>query len=232
MNLGEELKACLVANGASLCGFGDVSQAVSGDLKTGVSVAVALPGEIVRQLPDGPTREYRAAYDSLNETLDRIVTAGADFLRQRGYRAFAQTTEAVREFGCYRTALPHKTVATRAGLGWIGKCALLVTEPYGSAVRLSSLLTDVPLVCGKPFDESRCGSCTACRDVCPGMAVSGKPWRLGVDRDEFFDPLACRGAARKLAAEKLHEEITLCGKCIAACPYTQKYLKATELHHP
>ena len=226
MSLEEELKDYLRANGASLCGFGDLSKVTEGEWKTGVSVAVALPEDVLRSLPEGPTREYRQAYDSLNAKLDGIVTAGAEFLRQNGFHAFAQTTGAVVERVDYRTALPHKTVATRAGLGWIGKCALLVTPEYGPAVRLSSLVTDAPLTPAEPIDESRCGECTCCRDVCPGKAVSGKLWKVGMERQEFWDAYACRCAARALAAEKLQEEITLCGRCIAACPYTKRYLKS------
>lgn len=224
MSVETELKDCLCAR-ASLCGFGDLSKVTGGEWKTGVSVAVALPAAVVRSLPEGPTPEYREAYDTLNAELDGIVTAGAELLRRNGFRAFAQTTGAVVERDDYRTALPHKTVATRAGLGWIGKCALLVTSEYGPAVRLSSLVTDAPLTPAKPIDESLCGECTGCRDVCPGNAVSGKLWKVGMEREEFWDAYACRRAARLLAAERLHEEITLCGRCIAACPYTKRYLK-------
>ena len=224
MGLEEKLKDCLRANGADLCGFGDLSKVTGKVWKTGVSAAVALPEEIVRSIPEGPTKEYREAYDVLNARLNGIVTAGADFLRQNGYRAFAQTTDAVVELDNYRTVLPHKTVATRAGLGWIGKCALLVTPEYGPAVRLSSLVTDAPLTPAEPIDESRCGNCMSCRYACPGKAVSGKLWKVGMEREEFWDALACRRAARSLAAEKLHEEITLCGLCIAVCPYTKRYL--------
>ncbi len=223
-SLEAELKSCLRTAGADLCGYGDLSKVTGKVWKTGVSVAVVLPEEIVRSLPEGPTAEYREAYDVLNARLDGIVTAGAEFLRQNGYRAFAQTTDAVVEFNGYRTALPHKTVATRSGLGWIGKCALLVTPEYGPAVRLSSLVTDAPLAPAKPINESRCGGCTACRNICPGKAVSGKLWKVGMEREEFWDARACRRAARALAAEKLHEEITLCGRCIAVCPYTKRYL--------
>lgn len=225
MSLEEELKDCLRANGAALCGFGDLSKVTGGEWKTGVSVAVALPENVVRCLPEGPTREYREAYDTLNARLDGIVTAGAELLRRRGFRAFAQTTGVVVEGEDYRTALPHKTVATRAGLGWIGKCALLITPEYGSAVRLSSLVTDALLTPAEPIDESRCGNCTGCRDACPGKAVSGKLWKVGMEREEFWDAYACRRAARALAADKLREEITLCGRCIAACPYTKRYLQ-------
>lgn len=95
----------------------------------------------------------------------------------------------------------------------------------GSAVRLSSLVTDAPLPCGTPVTESRCGACTACTNACPGRAVSGELWSPQKDRDSFFHPLNCRSAARRLAAEKIGREVTLCGQCIYACPYTQRYLK-------
>lgn len=84
-----------------------------------------------------PTLAYLEAYAALNAQLNDIVTSGAGFLREREYRAIANTTKAVHQDADWRTPLPHKTVATRAGLGWIGKSCLLVTEAFGSAVRLS-----------------------------------------------------------------------------------------------
>lgn len=221
--LEEDLQKLLYGMGASLVGFADLSPMAWDGLDRGVSVAAAIPAEVIRSIKEGPTREYSDAYHSLNDLLDRLVTAGADYLNKQGFRALAQTTDAVEETEDYRTKLPHKTVATRAGLGWIGKSALLVTERYGPAVRLSSLLTDAPLTCSEPIIESRCGTCMACTDACPGRAVSGKLWEPDRDRDEFFHPLDCRRAARRLAAEKIHEEITLCGKCIYACPYAKRY---------
>ena len=47
----------------------------------------------------------------------------------------------------------HFGIATRAELGWIGKNCLLVTEKFGSAIRLSSLLTQVPLCCEEPVNR-------------------------------------------------------------------------------
>jgi epoxyqueuosine reductase QueG len=86
----------------------------------------------------------------------------------------------------------HKTVATRAGLGWIGKCALLVTEEYGSAVRITSVLTDAPLEVNKPVNNSNCGTCNNCVRNCPAEASSGDLWAAGMKRETFFDYLACR----------------------------------------
>ncbi len=227
-SIDEGLEKILSESGASLVGYADLSSAVQGDMNFGVSVAVAIPPQIILSIENGPTMDYYRAYYRINHLLNQIVTAGAQYITQNGYHAFAQTTDAVVESDDYRTALPHKTVATRAGLGWIGKCALLVTKEYGSAVRISSLITDAPLECGTPVNESLCGNCMVCSNACPGKAITGSLWNVNRDRDEFFHPLDCRKAARKLAAEKIQKEITLCGKCIQVCPYTQRYLRTVQ----
>jgi epoxyqueuosine reductase QueG len=81
------------------------------------------------------------------------------------------------------TGLPHKTTATLAGLGWIGKCALLVTERYGSAIRLTAVLTEAELPCGEPVSRSRCG---ACADKCHFYIGSGDPKNMPVLRAELL----------------------------------------------
>jgi epoxyqueuosine reductase QueG len=120
--------------------------------------------------------------------------------------------------------LPHKTVASRAGIGWIGKCALLVTARYGSMIRLSSILTNAPFDGSEPIDESKCGGCGACVFACPAGAVSGELWRAGVEREVFFDAVKCRKTAKERAALGFGGNATICGKCIEVCPYTRSYL--------
>lgn len=228
MEFSEQLMFTLCREGASLAGIADLSAVPGSAYPRGIALAVPLPAGIVHGIQDHPTPEYLAAYHSLNDRLNALALRCADILQRKGYRAVAQTTSAVTEYGVYRTAMPHKTVATRAGLGWIGKCALLVTPRYGSAVRITSVLTDAPLTADAPVTASRCGSCSRCTDACPAHAVSGKLWTPSLDRDAFFDPLLCRAEARRRAAQHLQREITLCGKCIVVCPYTQAYLDRAE----
>lgn len=226
-NIEEDLRQVLLKNGADMVGFADLRAVGETDLPFGVSVVVALSPQVVKSIPNGPTLEYYNEYHRLNDKLDRIVTAGALYLQGLGYKATANTVDSVVEYDGYRTKMPDKTVATRAGLGWIGKCALFVTHEYGSACRLSSITTNAPLKCGTPVTSSKCGGCTRCKDACPAKAVSGNLWDATKDRDTFFNPYLCRKAARILAKDKINKEITLCGKCIAACPYTQKYISNT-----
>jgi epoxyqueuosine reductase QueG len=92
-------------------------------------------------------------------------------------------------------------------------------------VRISTLLTDAPLITNSPYDSSLCGDCTACVNACPAKAIKGNLWDIYKLRDEIVDPNACRKVARRRAMKSFGIESTQCGKCIEVCPYTRKYLK-------
>jgi epoxyqueuosine reductase QueG len=223
-----DLIARIQEAGASLVGFADLatlpSQATGG-LRFGISVAIALDPKIVAGLRAGPTTVYHAEYDRVNSALGRVTAAATDFLRARGFAtAGAPATVRTVEPGKDTTPLPHKTVATHAGLGWIGHCALLVTPAYGPAIRLGSVLTNAPLACATPVEESRCGRCRRCVEACPAGAVVGRPWTAGIARDQILDASVCREKASKLAAAQ-GIDVIICGICIHVCPWTQRYLR-------
>jgi epoxyqueuosine reductase len=223
---GEPLRALLLAEGADLVGFGDVSALSPGQWTSCVSLAVRLPASTICGISDGPSMDYFEQYHTLNAKLDQLSELAASYIVKQGFHALAQTTTAVAESAGYHTPFPHKTCATRAGLGWVGKSALLVTPEFGPAVRLSSVLTDAAFDHpGQPVNASRCGDCARCRDHCPGGAIHGALWDIATEREVLVDVDACRKAARALAKERTGQEITLCGKCIQICPYTQRYTK-------
>jgi epoxyqueuosine reductase len=223
----DKLRALLLEKGAALVGFADLNEVPPADrqeMPLAVSIAFALTPSIAAQIRTGPNQEYFAAYKRINQTLLELGRQTAEFLQNLGYEAVYMTpTDVGIDPETHSTVLPHKTAATRSGLGWIGKCALLVTEEFGSAVRLTTVLTDAELAVGQPVDQSRCGSCDACVEACPARAPSGREWRLGLYRDSFFNPYQCRKTAGEKAREQGIDEI-ICGICIAVCPWTQKFI--------
>ncbi len=190
--LTEELKDLLFQKGAKLVGIGNLDGGKEcNNYDTGISVAIPLPKNIIRDLQNAPTKEYYDMYYILNNKLNEIVTAGENFLRERGFEAYAQTTDRAEINLNTRSKPPHTTAATRAGLGWIGKNGLLVTEEFGSAVRISSLLTNAPLKCDSPIDKSLCGACSLCVRNCPAQALQGTLWEAGMQREKIVDVEKC-----------------------------------------
>jgi epoxyqueuosine reductase len=227
--LSDELLTFLQSKGADLVGFANLQEIptdIRDNLPFGVSIAVALKPDIINGIQDGPNQPYYEEYQRANHLLDMLGSRAAHFLEQGGYKAssFAATNAGI-DPQTLSTRLPHKTAATRAGLGWIGKCALLITREFGSAIRLTTVLTDAYLSTGEPVDTSQCGDCTTCVDICPGRAISGRHWQAGIPRESLYNAFTCRETAREF--ERIRKGISdnICGMCINACPWTKKYLE-------
>ena len=217
----EELRNLLISNGANLVGFADLKESkIDNELSFGISVAVKLSPELINSIKNRPNIQYYEECHSTNNLLDKIVTIGTEYLIKNGFKAIAQTTTTLNHSDDFTTKLPHKTVATKAGLGWIGKSGLLVTNEYGSGIRLSSFLTNANLDCGKPIEKSSCGNCMECVKNCPANAITGKLWNIDVKRSELIDVNKCNKTAREITMKSINKDITLCGKCFIVCPYT------------
>lgn len=223
-----QIRTTLIKQGASLVGFADlikIPSEIRYSMRFAVSIAIALDRSIIANIHNGPTLEYYSEYKRANALLSDLGKHTADLIRNFGHQAIpTEPTGVGIDPKTDSTALPHKTVATRAGLGWIGKCALLVTERYGSAIRLTTVFTDAELETAIPVDSSLCGDCTICVNLCPGNAASGKNWNSSLHRDSFFNSSSCRRAAKECAAG-IGIDDTVCGICITACPWTVRYIK-------
>jgi ribosomal protein S18 acetylase RimI-like enzyme len=89
------------------------------------------------------------------------------------------------------------------------------------------VLTDAEFETEKPIDASSCGDCHQCVDHCPAQAIAGVNWEMGATRERIYNPAACFKMARDFAG-RTGIKATICGVCINACPWTQRYL-AREL---
>ena len=232
--LDAEIRRQLTDHGADLVGFADVAclpAEVTGGLTRAVSIALALDPTVIRAIQDGPTMAYFAEYERANLRLAQLSEEAARALIGAGHRAlaFPPTTEQI-DRATLSTKLQHRTIATRSGLGWIGKSGLLITKGYGSAVRLASVLTDAELETPRPVDVSSCGDCHQCVEHCPAQAIAGVNWQAGAAREQIYNPAACFKTAKTLSGAQGIKG-TICGVCINVCPWTQRYL-ARERKRP
>ena len=70
-----------------------------------------------------------------------------------------------------------------AGMGTLGLNASILTPEFGPRVFVTSIITDAPLVAGKPMDEelcTRCGLCVELLDLCHRRERVKEPVRVRV----------------------------------------------------
>ncbi|MGD8399620.1 MAG: reductive dehalogenase domain-containing protein [Bacillota bacterium] len=223
MNRYFKSKGVTAAGYGSLLGLGET---VRRGYSFGICIVLALAPDIIERIPLGPDLNCFKAINATNKRLKDISLETQEFIEKQGFKAFSQAMVR-RDENCI-TPLPHKTVATLAGLGWIGKSNLLVVRDYGSAVRLSSILTNMPFVTAEPVYHSQCGNCNLCVTNCPVGAIHGTNWEVGVQRDALLDLEACRGAIARRNSILGAKGDASCSRCVAACKYSQEYLRRTK----
>lgn len=194
----------------------------------GISIGRKLDYRIVDKIIKGPTREYYSHYRQINKDLDLLTKSISEDLNKYNIETLnIDTTVSTSEldtvyFNTLRTDLSHKMVATRAGLGWIGKTDLFISKKFGPRLRLVSILLKTPLVhLSNPVDKSHCGKCSICVDNCPAKAANGILWNKTVDRNEFFDAFKCRNQCTEFGRTRLGMDARICGICVASCPIGQ-----------
>jgi len=155
--------------------------------------------------------------------LTRLQKRAVRHLKAQGHRTLALPPDSDRKKDTFVSKLyslfNHKMAATSAGIGWVGKNGLLISPEHGPRLTLATVLTDAPLPADAPFESSRCGVCTLCRDHCPSGAITGAEWSRRNPFVELVRLGECRGhkAAGRQTAGKPN-----CGLCITVCPYGRK----------
>lgn len=188
-----------------------------------ISWAVPMNPQIMSGIQGGPNQFYADEYARVNAWINHLSAMLAAEIRKRDFRAqplaASERTDPVNIKGDF----PHKTAATRAGLGWVGRNCQLITRPFGPWVRLGTVFADMPFPHSQPVEQSSCGGCTKCVDACPAKALTGSEWHPRKERKEILDAQAC-DLWKKEHYFRFHKGHN-CGICAAVCPYGLKVLK-------
>jgi len=185
--------------------------------KTIIAIAVAYPSKITDK-PENKGKEKRGKFaraswgvdyhDILKEKMDLLITK----LREKtaGQYAFLSMVDT--------GALIDVAVAARAGIGFIGKNGLLITEEFGSWVFLGEIVTDLEF----PPDEeipNGCGECTRCITACPTGALMGDG-RLNAKKCLSYQSQT-KNVLPDEFRKKLKTQIYGCDICQTSCPYNK-----------
>jgi epoxyqueuosine reductase QueG len=235
MEIEMKLKEVAENMGADFFGIADLSCVhkailnkwgkISAQFPLAISVGIILCHDVVDQLPNRFTSSvamhYRHhAYNVTNQRLDHTSSRLSGVLQREGYHSLPipATQHDTYDNNLYGI-FSHKMAARLSGMGWIGKCCLLVTPEVGPRVRWVTVLTDAPLkITGKPMEE-RCGDCQECVEICPSQAFTGELFREEDPREIRFDANKCYNYLNKM---KNTSALGSCGMCLYVCPYGRK----------
>jgi len=173
------------------------------------------PAEAAKQLLAQPKLGYISRYalgrdyhKLIRKRLAKLATKITVATNKTGYRAF-----------CDSAPVLEKSIAEKAGLGWIGKHTNLINRQAGSWFFLGEIYTDIPL----PIDtteKSHCGTCTACLQVCPTQAIIG-PYQLDARRCISYLTIELRSAIPVELRPLLGNRIYGCDDCQLFCPWNR-----------
>ena len=208
---------------ADLAGFSTPVDETGEPFPAAISWAVPMDPEIMFGIQEGPNQAYADEYERVNRRINELARSLADEVSANGFRAAPLAASDRTDPEKIRGDFPHKTAATRAGLGWIGKNCQLITRPFGPWIRLGTVFTDMALPYGVPLERDFCGRCLRCVEACPAGALRGTPWHPGLVREEILDAHACDAWKKKNYFRYHHGHN--CGICSAVCPVGKKRLK-------
>ncbi len=220
-SLARELEGFARSKGANLFGVADLSAAK--EFLTGQgnfplerfprAVSVGLPLNDCIVETHSPLQARRDSlywfhvYDVVTRALDALGYDISRWLEDRGFSTLPVPGSTPYNFQKLEGIISHKLAAHLAGVGWIGKSCLLLTDAFGPRVRFVTVLTDAPLDTGIPVDKP-CGKCHTCVDACPVKAFTGTEFRIEDPRPVRFDAFKCS------EYRKEHP----CGLCVSSCP--------------
>lgn len=113
----------------------------------------------------------------------------------------------------------EKPLAQAAGLGWQGKHTNLLSRDLGNWFFLGAIFTTLELEPDVP-EQSHCGTCTACLDICPTDAFPA-PYQLDPRRCISYLTIEHKGAVDLELRAKMGNRIYGCDDCLAVCPWNK-----------
>lgn len=116
--------------------------------------------------------------------------------------------------------LLERSLAQKAGLGWIGKNSLLIQKDAGSFFLIGELLITTKLAPDTPHTKDFCGTCTRCIDACPSGAIVS-PRVIDSNKCLSYWTIEHKGEFPQSVPD-LQDRAFGCDICQDVCPWNKK----------
>ena len=116
--------------------------------------------------------------------------------------------------------------AARAGIGWIGKNAMLMRRDFGSWFVLGVLATTLELAVDPPMPDY-CGACRRCIEACPAGAITHAR-TVDSRRCIAYHTIENRGTIPEAIQDAMGDWVFGCDHCQEVCPWNQRFSKETS----
>lgn len=167
-----------------------------------------------------PPRRYRVAKYALGRDYHNIMIK-----RLRKLAAVVRTQGGEARQWVDTGPVLEKPLAAQAGLGWQGKNTLLINPQLGTWLLLGVVATDLELSPDN-VGRDRCGTCTACIDICPTKAITA-PYQLDARRCLAYLLIEHHGPIPEEFREAVGNRLFGCDDCLDVCPWN-KWAQATR----
>ncbi|MBX9766786.1 MAG: tRNA epoxyqueuosine(34) reductase QueG [Bdellovibrionales bacterium] len=178
--------------------------------------------------PSLPTKELRISKYAKGSDYHRWVKA--DLERIRGFLVEQFPGE---EFLCFTDSGPvlERDLASRAGLGWVGKNACVIDQKRGSFFFIGEIYTSLALGAEVAPPPDRCGTCTRCMDACPTQALV-QPRVLDSNKCISYLTIENKLDPPEVLRPHMKDWFYGCDICQDVCPWNQKVFKENLLPTP
>lgn len=122
----------------------------------------------------------------------------------------------------------ERSLALKAGLGFIGKNSCLIIPQKGSWYFLGGVLFDIEFSEESQVAKNECGACTKCIDACPAGAIVA-PYVIDANKCLSYLTIEHKGDIKDILPAEKHKNIMGCDVCQAVCPLNAK---STNNFHP
>jgi epoxyqueuosine reductase len=157
--------------------------------------------------------------DDYHEIIKRRLYDLADWIRE-------QVPDSQTRCGVDTAPVLERELASRAGIGWVGKNTLVIHPRLGSWLLLGEVLTTIQLPFDRPITD-HCGTCTRCIDACPTRAITA-PYQLDARRCISYLTIEHHGDIPDEFHASIGEWLYGCDICQDVCPHNHSVEPATD----